>query len=181
MAAGFISFPILTRIFSVSDYGTLGLISTTLFIALAVGKFGLPNSIVRFYAEFKAHKQLDRFYSTIFWGSLLLTALIAVIFVLATQLVLKHYWRKDIVALLALVAILIVINAMSDILTSFMRAEQRTKLYNGITIMRRYASLGSGIFFIFYFFKGLFGFYIGQVFSGAVILFLIFYYFQSKM
>ena len=180
MAAGFISFPILTRIFSVSDYGTLGLISTTLFIALAVGKFGFPNSIVRYYAEFKANKQLDRFYSTIFWGSLLLTAVIGIIFVLVAQLILKHYWREDIAILLTLVAMLIVINAMSDILTCFMRAEQRTKIYNGIAIIGRYGSLAASIFFTFYIFKGLYGFYIGQVISGAIIYLIIFYYFQGK-
>ena len=64
MAAGFISFPVLTRVFSVSDYGIMSLVTTTVFIALAISKLGFPESIVRFYSEFKSKDLLDNFYST---------------------------------------------------------------------------------------------------------------------
>ena len=63
MAAGFISFPILTRVLSIEDYGLLGLISTTLFIAIAITKLGAPSSIVRFYPEYESKGTLTDFYS----------------------------------------------------------------------------------------------------------------------
>ncbi|NMC73322.1 MAG: oligosaccharide flippase family protein, partial [Geobacteraceae bacterium] len=66
LAAGFLSFPILTRIFSVGEYGLMSLVTTTLFIAVAVVKFGIPNSIVRFYAEYRAADRLPSFFSTLF-------------------------------------------------------------------------------------------------------------------
>lgn len=68
MAAGFISFSILIRVFSVDDYGILGLISTTTIIIQAITKQGFPNSIVRFFTEFKIKNNLAEFRLTIFIG-----------------------------------------------------------------------------------------------------------------
>ena len=48
---GVVSFPILTRSLSVEDYGVLGLVLSTLTLIVAVGKFGIQHSIIRFYAE----------------------------------------------------------------------------------------------------------------------------------
>ncbi|WP_304511754.1 flippase [Desulfobacula sp.] len=181
MAAGFISFPILTRVFSVSDYGTLGLISTTLFIAIAITKFGFPSSIVRFYAEFKSKNQLTNFYSTLFLGSVAVSATVAAFFYLAMKLFFSKFLDSNIVSLLYLVSILIFTACTIDILTSFLRAEQRTRLYNLIQIIRRYGSLSLGIFLIFFFIKGLYGFYVGQVISGIVLLFFLIYFFRKKI
>ena len=50
---GVATFPILTRSLSVEDYGILGLILSTLTLFVAVGKFGIQHSILRFYAEIK--------------------------------------------------------------------------------------------------------------------------------
>ena len=102
MAAGLISFPILTRIFSVSDYGILGLITTTLLIATAITKLGLPNAIVRFYAEFKTERRLTDFYSTIFSGSLLAAAVVAALFVVSIRLIPDKFIDNNFVSLLSL-------------------------------------------------------------------------------
>ncbi|MEZ5935915.1 MAG: oligosaccharide flippase family protein [Alphaproteobacteria bacterium] len=50
-AAGLISFPILTRMLSVEDYGILNLIALTLMILVGLGKAGLQRSIIRFGSE----------------------------------------------------------------------------------------------------------------------------------
>ena len=181
MAAGFISFPILTRVFSVSDYGILGLISTTLFIAIAITKLGFPPAIVRFYAEFKSKNQLANFYSTLFLGSAAVAATVAVFFGLIIKLFFSNFLDSNIVSLLYLVSILIFTACTIDILTSFLRAEQRTKLYNLIQIIRRYISLSLGIFLVFFFIKGLYGFFVGQIISGIVLLFFLIYFFRKKI
>jgi O-antigen/teichoic acid export membrane protein len=54
--AGLISFPILTRIFSVDDYGRMNLISATLTVAVALGKTGIQHSIVRYRSEIREGK-----------------------------------------------------------------------------------------------------------------------------
>ena len=181
MAAGLISFPILTRIFSVSDYGILGLITTTLLVATAITKLGLPNSIVRFYAEFKLQKRLANFYSTMFLGCVAVSATVAIFFSLVIKLLCSKFLEDNIINLLFLVSILIVISCPIAILTSFLRAEQRTRLYNLIMIVSRYGSLSLSILLVFFFIKGLYGFYVGQIVSGIIILFFLLYIFRKNL
>lgn len=175
MAAGFISFPILTRIFSVGDYGILGIMTTTVLIATAVAKLGLPGWIVQFYAEFKLNKRLDSFQSTILISSVVCAATAAILFYLLGQLFRSKIFEKNIVNLIPIVSMIIFTTCTSDILTSFLRAEQRTKLYNLVAIIRRYGTLTLGIFLAVFIIRGLYGFYFGQVLTGIVVLsFLIF-------
>ena len=47
---GIFSFPVLTRSLSVEEYGLVGLVSSTMTIVIAIGKFGLQHSVVRYYA-----------------------------------------------------------------------------------------------------------------------------------
>jgi len=175
MAAGFISFPILTRIFSVSDYGILGLITTTLLIVTAITKLGFPESIVRFYAEFKSANRLSNFYSTLFLVSGVVGAIVAIIFILVTHFMNNNFLGRNTSNLLFLVSILIFISSMKLTLHSFLRAEQRTKLYNLISVIHRYGSLSLSIFLAFHFVKGLYGFYVGQIISGVIILIFLMY------
>jgi len=175
MAAGFISFPILTRIFSLGDYGILGIITTTVLIATAVAKLGLPGWIVQFYAEFKLNKRLDSFQSTILISSVGCAATVAILFYVLGHLFRSKIFEKNIVNLIPIVSMIIFTSCTSDILTSFLRAEQRTKLYNLVAIIRRYGALTLGILLALFIVKGLYGFYFGQVLTGIVVLsFLIF-------
>lgn len=180
MAAGFISFPILTRIFSVGEYGILGLITTTIFIAVAIGKFGFPNSIVRFYQDFKSRKSLSSFYSTMVLSSAGIAAIIAILFGVVATLIPTRFIGVGSIGLLYLVSVLIFIGCIIDILTSFLRAEQITKLYNFIAVIHRYGSLSLSIFIVFLIIKGLYGFYIGHVISGIMLLTFLIYYFSKK-
>jgi len=181
MAAGFISFPFLTRIFSVSEYGVLGLITTTFFIATAISKFGFPNSIVQFYAKFKASNKIDVFSSSIFISSLIISSIVTLIFLFGAHFFKKFLLGGHDISILYLVGALILITCTSDIVGSFFRAEQRTKLFNFIGVIRRYGSVFLGIFFTIYFIKGLNGFFFGQAISGAIILFLLLKLFYKKI
>jgi len=181
MATGFVSFPILTRIFSVSDYGIMGLITTSIFIATAIAKFGIPESIVRFHSEYKSINQLNTFYSTFFLTSLSIAATVAIIFMVGTRLIGYNFMDRNIVDLLSLVCISIFTGCLNATFTSFLRADQRTKLYNLITVISRYGSLAVSIFFVFFLIKGLYGFYAGHIISGIVILsFLIYISFRGR-
>lgn len=175
MAAGFISFPILTRIFSVGEYGILGIMTTTVLIATAVAKLGLPGWIVQFYAEFKLNKRLDSFQSTILISSVGCAATVAILFYVLGHLFRSKIFEKNIVNLIPIVSMIIFTTCTSDILISLLRAEQRTKLYNLVAIIRRYGALTLGILLALFIVKGLYGFYFGQVITGmAVLSFLIF-------
>ena len=94
LAAGFISFPILTRIFSVNDYGIMNLISITLVFVTAISKLGINKGANRFYEEFNLNKRpqpLETFYATFFWGGLLLSGSVTLIYLFIIKGSYKHY------------------------------------------------------------------------------------------
>ena len=55
--AGLVSFPILTRILDVGEYGVMNLIATALSLMVGVAKLGMQHSTLRFYSEIKAGKR----------------------------------------------------------------------------------------------------------------------------
>ncbi len=177
MAAGLISFPIFTRIFSVADYGMLGLVTTTISFVVAITKLGFPNAIVRFYAECKAESRLTDFYSTIFSSSLVASTTVMLLFVTVLQLLPERIISHRLSMLFSLAAILIFTKCTCGILTSFIRAEQKTKLYNIIAIVNRYGSLACSIFFAFFIIKGLYGLFVGRIIVSIItMLFLLILY-----
>ena len=52
--ASIVSFPFLTRIFPVADYGMMSLIGVLVTALAAVGKLGLQQAALRFYSEVRA-------------------------------------------------------------------------------------------------------------------------------
>lgn len=63
---GFISLPILTRIFPPRDYGIFSLVNTAIALGAPILYAWLTNSIIRFYPEHEDSGELDVFYSTVF-------------------------------------------------------------------------------------------------------------------
>ena len=169
MVAGFISFPILTRVLSVEDYGILGLITTTLFIGTAIAKFGLPEAAVRFYAEFDTNR-LNKFYTTVILTSGAIGAGVTAFFILTAKWIDRLFFNGNAATLLWISSVLILISCLTTSLTSLFRAQQKTKLYNIITVISRYGSLSLSIFLIFFLVGGIRGFYVGQIIWGFIIL-----------
>ncbi|MRR22607.1 hypothetical protein EG830_06465, partial [bacterium] len=84
MAAGFISFPVLTRIFSVENYGLLGLATTTIMLATAIAKVGSTNSTVRFFPEYKNSGKLSEYYSTMIFGYAAIAIVVALLLLIVS-------------------------------------------------------------------------------------------------
>jgi O-antigen/teichoic acid export membrane protein len=83
LIAGFVSLPIYTRLFKVSDYGILSLISTIVFFVMSIGKLGKQNSTIRFYDEVRNNKKtisLKYYYSTLFFGPLVIVAAVSTLY-----------------------------------------------------------------------------------------------------
>jgi O-antigen/teichoic acid export membrane protein len=61
MAAGFVSFPIMTRLLNNTEYGVFGYVDTWLLILAGVFKLGAQHAIIRFYPHRGGHNALGRF------------------------------------------------------------------------------------------------------------------------
>jgi len=181
MGFGFISFPILTRIFSVGDYGILSLITTSVFIISAIVKFGFPKSIIRFYSESKGKNQLNLFYSTFFLSSTAIAVATGLLIIFVVHLILRKSFDNNIVKVLYFLPMIIFVTCVSDTFTSFLRAEERTKYYNLIGMFARFLSLGLSIFFTVYIVRGLVGYYLGLVISSVTVSTILFFTFFKKL
>jgi len=133
MLLGFASFPVFTRVFSVSEYGIMSLVLKVLLLLTVMGKFGLQNSVQRFYAEEGASPDTTlsrRYYSTLFFGAAATGAVMALLFVLAMLFAPASLVETRLKHLFLLVAVLIVVRSLQPALIGFLRAEGKTKTYN---------------------------------------------------
>lgn len=133
LGLGFISLPILTRVFSVADYGLIDLTGKVLLLLTALSKMGLQNSALRFFdgKRFARDREsAQRYYSTMFFGSVLTSVVVALCFIAASGSFLKSVIDAPLSAVIGFVSILIVLRAMQSMLWSFLRIEERTKAYN---------------------------------------------------
>ena len=181
-AAGFISFPFLTRMFSVADYGVMNLISATLMILLGIGKLGVQHSIIRYQSEIQAGRRpfgLETFHSTALLG-MAGTGLLATLAWLVLSQALPLSWLKDerLPGLFALTSVLIVVQVVDSCLTNVLRAEQRSGLLVGYQVVKKYAGLGLIVLVLLFVARDLRAFYsatIGtEVVGVAVLGFILF-------
>ena len=177
MGIGFVSFPILTRLFSVSDYGILGLITSTVAIIVAVVKLGFPISIVRHYSEYKEKNNLDEFYSTMFFGYGFMALCTTVTFLIAIQFIPNRILDTNMRYLMSIASILIFLKTIDAIITSFYRAAQQSRLYILINVIIRYGTFIAGVAVVLFLMKSLYGYYLGTIVLHTVIALFLIYFF----
>jgi O-antigen/teichoic acid export membrane protein len=144
MLLGFVSFPVFTRVFSVADYGTMALVLKIILLFTVIAKFGLQNSVQRFYAEDGASQDLARsrkYYSTLFFGSVAVAAGVTLLFVAGLLLTPQEFLPRELQYLLLLTAALIVTRSVQPTLVGFLRAEGKTKTFNVVEVSVRAATV----------------------------------------
>jgi O-antigen/teichoic acid export membrane protein len=140
MLLGLISFPLFTRLYSLADYGVINLVIKLVLMLTALSKLGLQNSISRFYktsALSSDHNALPIYFSSIFFGSLAVSATFAA--ALATAVAVSPPWLIS-AALrppLLLGSVLLFTGTLRSIIINFMRAQERTRLYNALEIITK--------------------------------------------
>ncbi len=172
-----VTFPVLTRIFSVADYGILSLITVGISTVLAISKLGLTTSAVRMYEECRSEGgqfSIENYYSTFFItacaaGSLISLAYAAFVFLFYDKLF-DSAWS----GLFLFAAFIICCRTVNAILCSFLRAEQRTKFFNAFSVALTYLGSGLSIFLALFIIKGLWGFYTAQFIAESVALIILF-------
>jgi O-antigen/teichoic acid export membrane protein len=145
MIAGLVSFPVLTRLFSVGDYGTMALVAATLSVSVTVAKVGVQHSTIRYYSEIDAGKSrfsMPQLYSTTFLGmggSALVVMLALTLFAVAAP----AHWLGDtrLRHLFSIVSILILVQVLESAVVNFLRAEQRTTAFMKYQVAKRWLNL----------------------------------------
>ena len=172
--AGTISFPFLTRMLTVGEYGLLSLVSTTLELLVGFGKMGTQHSIVRFHGEADTGKgptDLKGFYSTAI-VTMAVTGVAGTVLWAVISPHLSAVWFRDsrIPGLFLLTAILIAVRVAGSGLANLLRAEQRTKALMVYRVTSRYVTLGFIVVALLFVARSVFGFYLALI---AAELFLL--------
>jgi O-antigen/teichoic acid export membrane protein len=143
---GFISLPIFTRVFSVSDYGIIDFAGKMLLLLTALSKMGLQNSALRLFdgkAFASRHEDASRYYSTMFFGALFTSLLVGLMFLGVCESVLKPRLPSYVLTIVGFVAAMTVVRAIQSMLWSFMRIEERTKAYNISMVVSKMAMIAT--------------------------------------
>jgi O-antigen/teichoic acid export membrane protein len=145
LALGFVSFPIFTRVFSISDYGAIDFVQKIVLLVAAFSKMGQQQSALRFYEVRKdsAFDNSRRYYSTMFFGMCLTSLTIAALCAGAAAVAGGRLIESRFAALLCLASSLIFLRAMESILWSFLRNEERTAAYSIVSVSMKAATIAA--------------------------------------
>lgn len=163
--ASLVSFPILTRFLPVDQYGMLSLLTTLSGLCVAVYKFGLQQSVVRYFR----HDDND-FYSSILF-SFLLSVFLVSIFLCTAYIFIEIDIRPEYFYLILLVSIF---QSIRSIVMSNYAANEQSLFVNAINVSYKYGSLLLMLLFIFYYEKSAFSVLLSLLIVDAMFAALIF-------
>lgn len=138
--ASLVSFPILTRLLSVADYGLMNTVALALMPLVAVGKLGMQRATVRFYQE--GGEVAERLPSTQILGMAVVGALTMLAWMLAVPLLPERsLGTPGLRYLLLLTACLVLVRVLDSAFTNLFYAENRSKFLSVYGVVKRYLAL----------------------------------------
>lgn len=165
--ASVVSFPLLTRLLSVEEYGVMNLVSSALAILVGVAKLGLGNAALRFYSEVKAGRHdvdMNGYASTVVVGMGVLGLVVTLGWLVATLLIPASWWNDARVApLMAFTSVLVLVRVLESALLNQIRAQELSGLLAVFGVVRRYVGLAVIFGVLFWVSRDLWGFYAATV------------------
>jgi len=147
--AGVVTFPLFTRALSVSDYGILGLITSSLTLFIAVGKLGMQHAVIRFFSQIKngniaySPNQLS---STVVMLFFLFSIIAAGLWLIVGFAALPRVSEvENVASLLSLAAGIIFMRLLASGMLNYMQAQQRSAVVSVTQIVTKYLYLGTAV------------------------------------
>jgi len=150
---GFISIPVITRIFSPKDYGNYSLAMAMIMVLTTLAGW-LPMSIIRFYPVYERDKKLDLFYGNIVKLTFISLLVITFTFIIFIFIIKTHISSKLYLFMLIGICVFIAI-AIFNVLQHFLRSKRQVGWYSGFAIWKSIMGFGFGIALIFLFKLGI--------------------------
>ncbi len=175
--ASMLSFPVLTRVLDVHEYGLLSLISATIAFVVAFGKCGLQFSVVRFYADVKAGKSqwdLATFYSTVILSMSGLGLIVTLVWLAILCFAPGQLWTDDHLRfLLIFTAISVFFHVVTSAFENILIAQQKSGVLSIFTVAIRYGELIAVIFALLVIASNLVSFYTATILVQAIGMFVL--------
>lgn len=179
---GLISFPIVTRVLTVEQYGILGLITTTMFLMLCFAKAGLSDGIIRFYKQYNTSREkLTEFASTIVIRGLILSGAVTLVFILAFPSVGRILnISQEYYLYFMIMAAYLFVRPLNIIVMNVLRIAEKTVFYNVVNVISKILSLGLSLSLLIYIIEDFYGYFIGLVIAEFIVFFILFRWFLSR-
>lgn len=140
MVAGFISFPVLTRLLDNTQYGIFGYYETWVMIAVAVTKLGAQHAILRFYPFGGSDDAVHRFATNHFFFPLLVSSGIWLV-VLAVFACIDRFGGANFSPVMWMAVLAIPLSAFASLVQMMLRAGERSGLLMVTRIAGRWLEL----------------------------------------
>ncbi len=171
MMLGFISFPLFTRVFSVSDYGAMNLIVNSVLLLTVISKFGFQHAVQRFYPECANSSDPDalpRYYSTLFYGTGIISVVLCTLFLISVPMGSAKFLGITATGALSIALVLVIIRSLRSMQTNLMQMENKTRLFSGIDILQKITVITVICLLLFFWKKTIFAFVLGMVLVEAL-------------
>ncbi len=141
--AGLISFPIITRVLSVEEYGILNLISLTVMILVGLSKAGLQTSIIRFGSEARSGTRSLRevdVYLTALTSMFVIAITIQLIWSIASQfLPISIVGDQRAYPIFILIGMLVIGEVVASGVNNIFISEQRSVVVSIFNVVKKYS------------------------------------------
>lgn len=165
---GFISIPIITRLFPPGDYGNYVLVIAIVNVfSIMVG--WLSMSIIRFYPAYERDKKLNEFYANIIKLTIISILFLSLSFS-TILLIIKSYISANMYSLIRVGILVFILTSGFGVLQHFLRAKRQVDWYSGFTVWKSIGTLSIGIALIMIFHLGIDGLLWGAVLSIGISL-----------
>ena len=175
MVLGLVSFPLLTRLLTVSQYGELSLLLKLSLFWSVLSKAGMQNAATRIFPEQASQGPLRASIcgSTLLLESCLLSGLSG-LFALAVLHVLSAHLPPGVVLLAPIVLALVWVRSVQPVVSGLLRSEGRTAIFNACEIFGRACGVGLSVAVLTFYSRGL-GYYLFSLLmaEGLVLIALI--------
>jgi len=167
LLAGFVSFPLLTRLLDNAQYGILGYFETWVMLAVAVFKLGAQHSIIRFYPPESDGHRLSHFATNLVLLPIL--AALGLWMVVVTGLAITNVFSVDKFSMVFWLALfLIPLSVVGLVIEMVIRASERSMLVTVIRVVKRWLELALILGAVIAFQRSAQAVYVGKVAAAAL-------------
>jgi O-antigen/teichoic acid export membrane protein len=180
IVAGFVSFPILTRLLDNTQYGIIGYYDTLVMTALALIKLGAQHAIMRFYPSNGSEWDHERFCTNLF---LVPIALSAGLWVLVTAGLGFSGWMDgpEDHRVRTLVVMLVPIVMVGSVMQIVLMASERSGLLMLTRVITRWTELALVVGFVVIIQQSAVSVFGGKLVAGALVLVFYGYWVRKNM
>ena len=164
---GFISVPILTRLFTPAEYGLWALADGLSDFLLVFGILSLGASVIRFFPAFDVSSELPNFFAALVVtvGGVSSVFIVIALFLL---FLLRSSIPEELFSLLVISLLIFAVQSLFRTFMPVLRAKHKSGFYTVFELTTRYGSLGLGLLLVI-----MFGFRVDGLLWGTLLAFAL--------